>query len=187
METERKATNRQTWAIFCATGYDVRECDLTLAGASEIITASKKGTAFDPPQGAIQKRKGASHKKSSYAVIYTEAHAAGMEGLKACVPTRMLVVEHENQLDDTSPAKKTWEVAGGVCGSAGVWLRDGRKGFARWLTTTGKAYKDNYLGGTTIIVREGGQSMERKVAYAREFVAVLEKYNISSSVRSRID
>ncbi len=58
METEN-ATPRQCWAIFCATGYDVRACDIGKVEASGIIRECRGGIEFPASAypGAILKRK----------------------------------------------------------------------------------------------------------------------------------
>ncbi len=114
MQTIEKATQRQTWAIFCITGWDVRGCELDKATASTLIDHLKAGKAFVPGDwdGARQVRK--AKPKEDWKALYDRAAAAGSAALAAKVPTPMVVAEHESPLDDSSPIKQQWYVAGGA-------------------------------------------------------------------------
>lgn len=125
--------------------------------------------------------------------IYDEAHAAGMAAAKKCVPTPMIVTEHENAWDDSSPVVKQYApIMGGVCGFAWVNVRPGVCSFARWASKRDLGYADSYYGGYTIYVHGTDfpgfeQSMEIKEAYAGAFAAVLRSHGINASARSRMD
>ena len=131
--------------------------------------------------------------------VFTEACEAGSAALKEATPTPMVVVQHANQLNDTSPIEKTWNVPDGVCGFAWINVSPATQPFVRWLKKQIAKYpensreahnygsKDSYYGGWTIWVSEGGQSMERKIAYAHAFGDVLNKNGIKNYVNSRMD
>lgn len=75
------ATKRQTWAIFCLTGYDVRGCRLSKSEASGIISDLKEGLEVEfqklELRGALKKGKGS--KKKDWQALYDKADNAGKE------------------------------------------------------------------------------------------------------------
>jgi hypothetical protein len=118
--------------------------------------------------------------------LYARAHAAGMAAGEAARPTPMVVTEHRNPLDDSSPVIRTYApVMSGVCGFAWVTVRPATSSFARYLKARG--HRRGYEGGIQIWVGEFGQSMERKEAYARAFAAVLREAGITAYAASRMD
>lgn len=125
-------------------------------------------------------------KKINWSEVFTEAKMAGMKALMAKVPEPMIVAEHENPLDDGSKVKKAYFVGGGVCGFASIIVKPGTSSFAKWLMKKDLGHK-SYYGGVGIWVHEGGQSYEKKVAYANAFADILEKYDIKVHVDSRLD
>ena len=86
----KEATKKQTWAIFCIAGYDVRPCDLTVKRASEVIQAlNNGGFDFSTLPNAIQRKNGTTKKrtleikqnktpdgKSRYSVIFPDGGRA---------------------------------------------------------------------------------------------------------------
>ena len=125
--------------------------------------------------------------------IYEEAHAAGMAAASKCVPTPMIVTQHQDPWDNTSPVVKQYApVMSGVCGFAWVNVRPGTCSFARWAKKQDLGYSDSYYGGYTIYVSGKHfpgceQSMEIKEAYAQAFAEVLRDYGIGAVARSRMD
>lgn len=105
--------------------------------------------------------------------VFARAYEAGIEAGKAKQPTPMVVQQHANCLDDTSPVEKEWYVPEGPCGFAQVIIRPGNSSFARWLKKSGRADTHVY-GGVYIHVSAHGQSYERKQAHAEAMVKVLE-------------
>lgn len=182
------ATSKQTWAIFCATGYDVRPCNLTKEEASTLIEAAK-GDSFIPPTGAIKKHSKIIPKASDYTwqKVWDKAHAAGMAALEAHTPTPMAVQQHENMADDSSPVVRNYLVKGGVCGFAWIKVKPATQPFARWLKGTVPSTDRAYGGGYNIWVREGGQSYERKMAYASAFARVLNEHGVKAYANGRLD
>lgn len=137
------------------------------------------------------------HKVEEAAVkLHEEGVKSGMLALLAKVPTPMVVQEHKCMMDDSSPVEKEYFVEGGVCGFAWVWLKANTKEnrqFINGLKEAGltEGYsswgKDDYRGGYTFWVAEGGQSMERKVAYAGAYANILIQAGLKCQVMSRMD
>lgn len=125
--------------------------------------------------------------KGEAAALHQQAHAAGVKAADAHVPTPMVVQEHANPLDDNSPVVRTYEpVMGGVCGFAKIVVTKGNGSFARWLRDTGYGSK-NYEGGTMIWVRQYGQSMEKKSAYAEAYAKVLNEAGVEAYASAWMD
>jgi len=131
--------------------------------------------------------------------VYREACEAGERALREAKPTPMIVSEADGLSDKPKAGGKSWYVPSGVCGFAWVKVR-GNSWFIRALKKIGLAcadrndwasrarwLKDNYSGGYSFSVREGGQSMELKEAYARAFAAVLTAYGVNAYASSRMD
>jgi hypothetical protein len=123
---------------------------------------------------------------AKFAALYDIAHAAGMAALVACQPRPMVVQEHANMADDTSPVAQQWIVEGGACGFAWVTVMPATCSFAHWLKKH-KGCSKAYYGGMQIWVHEGGQSMARKEAYANAFAEVLKAAGIKAYSGSRMD
>lgn len=188
-ETLNKPTQRQTWAIFCITGIDVRNAELTFEEASEIISLGKvdKAQAVAKAQalnGAEVKRKVAS--QQDWRALYDEAHAAGMAAGNAVCPTPMVVAQHANPLNDNSPVVQSWYVSEGACGFAWVVIRPGNCSFAKWLRKNDLA-SQHYGGGVSVWVHQFNQSISRKEAYADAFAEVLRKHGLNAYAGSRLD
>lgn len=83
-------------------------------------------------------------------------------------------------------SKKTYVVEGGVCGFAGVVIKPARGKFVSYLKSIGKGNK-HYYGGWYVSVREFGQSLARKEAYADAFADVLKEVGMRVYVDSRMD
>ena len=157
------ATPRQTFAIFClikqhtGKGQDVRPLNLTMEQASEIISAFKSNNAKKAMDLLIVC--GFANDKTplvtttpthNWKSVWDEAHEAGMKAGNACTPVPMVVVEHVNPLDDTSPIKRQYSpISDGVCGFASVVVTPGTCSFAVWCRENKEA-RPNYYGGTTV-------------------------------------
>jgi len=136
-------------------------------------------------------------KRPSAVNILKEAEAAGWDAYENHTPTPMNVVQHSNPLDDNSPVVQSWHVSEGACGFAWITV-PGNTWFIRELKKFGKAsadincwdsdvvFKPAYRGGYQYWVG-GGQSIERKEAFARAFSDVLSKYDIKNYTGSRLD
>ena len=75
---------------------------------------------------------------------------------------------------------------GGVCGFAGVVIKPARGKFVSYLKSIGIGNK-HYYGGYYVSVREFGQSLTRKEAYASAYAKVLSEVGMSCYVDSRMD
>lgn len=171
-KNELPATKKQTWTLFTLTKKDYRNSGLTMEEASKMI-------------GSLLANK--PNRDKEYSLILKEAIKAGEDAMAKCLPTPMIVQQHSNPFDDNSKVDKEWFVEGGVCGFAWVVVKPGTCSFARWLRKQGYTGKDYYSGGVTIHANGGGQSMDRKVAWASAVAGVLQDNGIDASVRSRMD
>lgn len=121
------------------------------------------------------------------ALLHRSAHAAGMVALAACAPRPMIVGQHESPIDDNSPLVQAWHVPEGICGFAWIEVRPSRGGFATYARDSGIGRHSDYSKCCTINVREGGQSYERKMAYAEAFAKVLSDKGIDAYANGRLD
>ena len=122
--------------------------------------------------------------------ILKEAEQAGHDAMNATTPTPMIVGEPVDMFDLNSPidySKKTYHVSGGVCGFAWVSVRPANSRFANFLKKKGIGRLDGYEGGLSISIREGGQSLALKEAFASAYAGVLKNHGIKAYSRSRID
>ena len=187
------ATPKQTWAIFCLTGYDVRNCGLTLARASQLIDLAKKDKESARAEiatlpGAMEKSKGKSAiDKTQFEKIWNEADLAGNQAVMALDVQPMVVQQHANMLNDSSPVVKQYYVADGPCGFAWVNVKPGNSAFAKWLKDNQLARADSYYGGVCIWIHQFNQSIQKKEKYAYAFANVLTKHGIKAYASSRMD
>lgn len=121
-----------------------------------------------------------------YAALIAEAQAAGEAALAAATPVPMIVTQHANPLNDASPVTRAYYVEGGTCGFAWVSVFPGGSSFARWARKNA-GFASSTSMGTYLWVRQGGQSMDRKEAYARAYVKVLQAAGIQAYLGSRMD
>ena len=121
------------------------------------------------------------------AALYEKAHAAGLAALAAATPVPMVVGEAVGLSDKIDYSKPTYYVADGVCGFAWVTISPARGPFVTWCKKNGVRGHAGYYGGYEIWVSEGGQSMQRKEAYAGAFAAVLREVGINAYPGSRMD
>lgn len=180
------ATPRQTWALFCGTGLDCRNADLSVDEASMLITAMKEGHDIVPAlmaKGATGKAKAP---KQDWAPVWAEAMQAGLAAGNRHKPTPMVVCKHASPLDDNSPIIRQYApVEGGVCGFA--WVKfPGNTSFGKWAKKQGYV-RSSYGGGLSYWVSQFGQSMERKEEFARAMAIVLKSHGINAYAGSRMD
>lgn len=124
---------------------------------------------------------------SQHQSVYNEAYAAGIQACESMAPTPV-VFGHAASIfsDEIDYSKPTYYNSEGVCGFAWVVIRPGNSSFARWMVKRGLARK-HYYGGVSYNVRVGGQSLERKEAFARAFAASLNNAGIKAHAESRLD
>lgn len=118
--------------------------------------------------------------------IWQEAMRRGREAAEACKVTPMVVEQHANVLDDSSPVTERWVCDSGVCGFAWVVIKPGTCSFARWLRKAGHAHKRD-PGGVLIWISEYGQSYERKLAHARAMADHFREQGYNSFAQGRLD
>ena len=124
--------------------------------------------------------------KTECATIYKEAYTAGIKaGNEVGVP-KFVVGTPTTALGNDIDFKKKTYILDGLCGFAWVTISPARGAFVNWLKTQGIGRK-GYYGGYEIWVREFGQSVDRKSAFAGAFAEVLEKYGITAYTGSRLD
>jgi len=145
-----------------------------------------------------------------YAAILAEAKDAGMAALER-KRDAMIADVNAGRAGYVIKDGFTKEPVGflpGLCGFAWVRVKPVNKGNGarlwRWLqkqyppADTGKPYpfknhyfdgwgKDNYGGGITHWIHEGGQSVDAKKAYARAMAHVLCSHDIPATSGSRLD
>lgn len=184
-----KATPRQLFALFCACKVNTKELSLTKEQASNMIDRTRKGEVDSVRNELVALGatvSGNAKPQQNWRELFDRAHAAGMAALKSHTPRPMTVVGHTNPLDDSSPVREAWHVSEGVCGFAWVVIHPGNCSFACWLRKNKIGHK-HYYGGWEIWVSEGGQSMERKQAYAQAFAEVVKTAGIKAYTGSRMD
>lgn len=123
----------------------------------------------------------------SVKALHAQAHSAGMAALEAAVPTPMLWGSPTHPLgsnvDLTKPHSVDFE---GPCGFASICFK-GNTAFGRAMKKAGIAKSYSASPGLYIWVREGGQSLERKEAYAWAYASVMVEAGAKVWVESRMD
>lgn len=123
--------------------------------------------------------------KRECARIYKEAYAAGLKAGKEVGVPKFIVGDAIGLSDEIDFSKKTY-VLEGLCGFAWINISPARGAFVTYLKSINAGHK-GYYGGYEIWVREFGQSVDRKSAFAGAFAEVLRKYGINASAGSRLD
>lgn len=171
------ASKPQTWALFCATGLDCRNCGLTYDQASEFITRSRAGEDITSELVALGASGKSKQPKHNWETLYDKAHNAGMTAGESVTPNAMVVTN----------GVQNYYVSEGLCGFAWVVVTPGNSSFAIWAKKNRGARKE-YSGGVCAKwVSEFNQSYERKVAYAQAFAAVLREAGIKAYAADRLD
>mgnify|MGYP001266901281 FL=1 len=119
--------------------------------------------------------------------LLERAHLMGMDaGRRVGVNPMIVGTPTELMGNEIDYSKKTYVVEGGVCGFAGVVIKPARGKFVSYLKSIGMGNK-HYYGGWYVSVREFGQSLARKEAYADAFADVLKEVGMRVYVDSRMD
>ena len=132
----------------------------------------------------IEKKKALT--KTQCKAIYREAYEAGLAAGKDADTPKFVVGSPTTPLGNDIDFKKKTYILDGLCGFARVNISPARGAFVNWHKSQEIGSK-GYYGGYEIWVREFGQSVDRKSAFAGAFAEVLEKYGISAYVGSRLD
>ena len=119
--------------------------------------------------------------------LLERAHLMGMDAGRDASVTPMIVGSPSTPFgSDIDYSKKTYFVEGGACGFAGVVIKPARGKFVSYLKSLGIGNK-HYYGGYYVSVREFGQSLARKEAYAEAYAKVLSEEGMRCYVDSRMD
>ena len=120
--------------------------------------------------------------------ILSEAYINGRKRMNECKPVPMVV----------SDGNREYFIEDGVCGFAWVVV-DYKKNGAKFINALKKMdlasndinsfadWKKHYPKGYSFWVAEGNQSYDKKKAYAKGMVEVLEKYEITCTYGYRLD
>ena len=118
--------------------------------------------------------------------IYVEAYEAGLNAGKDADTPKFVVGEPTTPLGNDIDFNKKTYILDGLCGFAWVTISPARGAFVNYLKSREIGSK-GYYGGYEIWVREFGQSVDRKSAFAGAFAEVLRKYDINAYSGSRLD
>jgi hypothetical protein len=138
---------------------------------STAFPAEKGSAQLSPEQPSIVSEKLPDQER--WKELYRLADEAGNRAAQVNVPTPMKVEGHPIEMD-------------GLCGSASIRILDARRGFARWVVRS-KVGSRHYKGGARIFAYHPSQSIDRAVAYAEAFAAVLKLNGIDCTVESFLD
>lgn len=117
--------------------------------------------------------------------IYAEAYEAGIIAGKEVGVPKFIVGDAIGLSQEIDYSKPTY-VLDGLCGFAWIKISPARGAFVTWLKSQEIGSK-SYNGGYDIWVREFGQSVDRKSAFASAFAEVLNQYGITAYGESRLD
>ncbi len=173
-------TSKQSFAIFCKTGYDVRGCNYGEGLTQEQIDLIFKNE-LSPSEisGAILKKKVNNNKSNDWQKLYDEAVKIGIDAGNNVVPEPMIVVDEQ--------ADKQWFVSDGMCGFGWVYKIHGNSSFGRWLIKNKYGRKDSYNGGVTISVSAHNQSYTKKMVNAQAMAKFLNENGIKCYAGGRLD
>lgn len=126
---------------------------------------------------------------NEYPALMHNAHEAGMAAVSQLQVVPMVVEQHADMLDDSSPVTQSYFVEDGVCGFAWVKFRPANSTFARWLQQNypDNTHVDSYAGGLNYYIHDFRQSLQRKSTYASAFANSLKEAGIPCYSESRID
>lgn len=124
---------------------------------------------------------------AAFQELWSKAVSAGIAAGEAAIPTPMIVAEGDVCVNGESviPKGQAWYVSEGACGFAWVTF-PGNTAFGRWAKKAGFASK-HYPSGLSYWVSHGGQSVDRKEAFARAMAQVLRDGGIDAHADSRLD
>jgi len=118
--------------------------------------------------------------------IYVEAYEAGLLAGKDADTPKFVVGSPTTLLGNDIDFNKKTYILDGLCGFAWVTISPARGAFVNYLKSREVGSK-GYYGGYEIWVKEFGQSVDRKSAFAGAFAEVLNKYGITAYTGSRLD
>lgn len=121
-----------------------------------------------------------------WAMLYARAHEAGMAAGQAAEPKPMIVEEHADPTDPSSPIVRSDVVTDGPCGFAYVKVLPADSSCGTWATRA-RGWRGAHGGGLERGVVEFNQSMTRKGAYASAFARVLREAGLNAYGFTRPD
>lgn len=110
--------------------------------------------------------------------IIESALQAGIKAGRECRPIPMVICD--------TTGKPLELIDDGACGFAWVTVRPANSSFAIWAKKQG-IMRPMYGGGITYWVRDFGQSVDRKAAFAGAFAKVLRENGIQATAGDRLD
>lgn len=126
--------------------------------------------------------------QEDFAALFVAAQEAGRFAAVVHEPTPMMVVEHIDPFDASSPIVKQYPPEiDGACGFAWVNVKPGNSAFANWLKKNGLARRDSYYGGVSIWISDYQQSYEKKMAHAAAMAGVLSAAGFKAYASGRLD
>lgn len=173
-------TRKQSWAIFCATGLDIRGLMIGRTLLDELFTQLDEGKLEEVQTTLLNMGAKGKPKKPAkdWEPIWQKAYEAGVAAGQGHEPKPMGVVD--------TLSGQNWIVSEGVCGFAEIKVK-GNTSFGRWAKKHA-GFKKGYPQGLYFWVSAFGQSYERKVAFAKAAVAVLNENGIDDAYySSRLD
>jgi hypothetical protein len=131
--------------------------------------------------------------RTHFQEIWDEAVKAGRDAVAKLSVVPMVVQEHKNMLDDSSPVVYSEVVMDGCCGFAWINIRPASKAgrndcpFVTWCRAHGIGRYDDYAKCWNIWISDYNQSMQKKETYADAVANVLYKNGIKAYSGSRMD
>lgn len=162
-------------------------CGLPSVGKSKYCAAHRSAAHSAWKDMIQQKAAETAAKKAAFKELWDKALKAGADAAAACVPVPMIVTQHKNMMDDSSPVVKAYHVPSGVCGFAWVLITPATCSFVRWLAAQKIGGKSYYGGWEVSAGMVGGQSIEIKTAWAGAVAKVLQAGGIRAHMRNRED
>jgi hypothetical protein len=161
-------------------------CDKQQTGKSKYCPECKKVAKGKWIAMVKEKGQERDQKKTDIAAAFKAAHEAGLAAGNANSPVPMVVQQHANMMDDSSPVTQQWVVNDGVCGFAWVRLNPARGTIADMFKELGA--RPAYGGGLQLHCFDFNQSMSRKEAYCKAYAQVMRDRGYTGfSWSSRMD
>lgn len=178
------ATKKQLWALFCLTKKDHRDKNLTMEQASDLIGKFKKdksNNVLNTPNN---------NKKHEFEELFERAEQVAKNAYDACKPTPMVVSQHVNPLNDSSPIVKSYFVEGGPCGFAHIQFKDARRNICKYMKKNNLGHYSDYSKSVSWepSCSRMDQSLERKEAACSAAIKVFSEAGIDRIyISSRMD
>lgn len=166
---EMRVRGRSGQTAFVRTGWMLKPGKLP--SLSSAVPGDRNASVPEPMEPSILSP--GARGDAEWALLWDWANAAGVKAATETVPTPMYLVDDE-------------PVAEGMCGTASVRVRDGRRGLARWLNKHGPGGTDGY-GGVVVFSPIPSQSLDRAKAWAREVIVTFKLNGIDVELETFVD